>query len=154
MHIVLYQPEIPQNTGNIARLCAATQVPLHLIEPLGFSLEDKYLKRAGLDYWKNVRLYVWPDLDTYLSTEGKNRRVVLNSTHGVTPFYHFMFTEKDALIFGRETAGLPIEIWKQFEHTIQIPTYTTVRSLNLSTAAGIILYHALINTNIISRIYN
>ena len=79
MHVVLFQPEIPPNTGNVARLCAAMQVSLHLIEPLGFKLEDRYLKRAGLDYWPHVDMAVWPDLDAYIRNAGAGRRLVLTS---------------------------------------------------------------------------
>lgn len=152
MHIVLYQPEIPPNTGNIARLCAATQIPLHLIEPLGFSLEDKYLKRAGLDYWKYVKLTVWSSLDDYLQADGKHRRLVMTSARGGTPVHSFTFSFNDTCIFGRETAGLPKEVLQLSDQKIRIPIYHTVRSLNLSTSAGIIVYYALSCTGMIDSI--
>lgn len=85
MHVVLFQPEIPPNTGNVARLCAAMQVSLHLIEPLGFKLEDRYLKRAGLDYWPHVDMAVWPDLDAYIRNAGAGRRLVLTSARRAPP---------------------------------------------------------------------
>lgn len=144
MHIVLYQPEIPPNTGNIARLCAATHVPLHLIEPLGFSLEDRYLRRAGLDYWPFVDVTVWPDLDAYLEQAGRGRRLVATSARGGTPVQRMQFSLKDSLLFGPETRGLPADILALSAARVCIPQWPdTVRSLNLSTAAGIILYQAL-----------
>lgn len=152
MHILLYQPEIPPNTGNIARLCAATRTPLHLIEPLGFKLEDRYLKRAGLDYWKHVILKVWPQLDDYLLSDGLGRRLVITSARGGVAVHQFMFSADDTLVFGRETAGLPKYLMDQYEHKVRIPIYSTVRSLNLSTAAGIILYQALSITGMLTKI--
>ena len=110
MHVVLFQPEIPPNTGNVARLCAAMQVSLHLIEPLGFKLEDRYLKRAGLDYWPHVDMTVWPGLDAYLRNAGAGRRLVLTSARRGVALHRFAFTENDSLVFGRETSGLPPEV--------------------------------------------
>ncbi|MCH5277930.1 MAG: tRNA (cytidine(34)-2'-O)-methyltransferase [Desulfovibrionaceae bacterium] len=146
MHIVLYHPEIPPNTGNIARLCAATNTRLHLIEPLGFSLDDRYLKRAGLDYWPNVTLALWPDLDAYRSDQGAGRRLIMTSARQGTPVHKFRFRADDALLFGSESTGLPPELWNLAAGSVRIPTLDTVRSLNLSTAAGIILYQGLIRT--------
>src|SRR5574344_76719 len=143
MHILLYQPEIPPNTGNIARLCAATRTTLHLIEPLGFKLEDRYLKRAGLDYWPHVEKYVWPDFDTYVREAGAGKRLVMTSARGGEPLQHFAFTPQDALVFGPETRGLPAEVLARSPWRVRIPIRGVVRSLNLSTAAGIVLYGAL-----------
>lgn len=144
MHIVLYQPEIPPNTGNIARLCAATATGLHLIEPLGFSLADRYLRRAGLDYWPHVDLTVWPHLEAYLHGPGQGRRLIATSSKGGTPAHRMPFTMQDTLIFGPETRGLPDDILAIAPLRVCIPQLTnTVRSLNLSTSAGIILYQAL-----------
>lgn len=143
MHVVLFQPEIPPNTGNIARLCAAMQVPLHLIEPLGFKLEDRYLKRAGLDYWPHVQLTVWPNLETYLHHERAGKRLVLCSARRGTALHRFVFEPDDILVFGRETSGLPPEVWTLSESHVRIPIRGEVRSLNLSTAAGIVLFEAL-----------
>lgn len=144
MHIVLFQPEIPPNTGNIARLCAATQTPLHLIEPLGFSLEDRYLRRAGLDYWPHVNVTVWPDLLAYLNGPGQRRRLVATSAKAGTPVHRMDFTLEDSLLFGPETRGLPEHILNMAASRVCIPqSAETVRSLNLSTAAGIVLYQAL-----------
>lgn len=143
LHIVLFEPEIPPNTGNIARLCAATNTALHLIEPLGFSLEDKYLKRAGLDYWPHVNLSVWPDFAAYLKEAGQGRRLVMTSSKGGTPVHTFTFSPQDSLVFGPETRGLDAHILGQSDHRVRIPIRSVVRSLNLSTSAGIILYAAL-----------
>ncbi len=143
MHVVLFHPEIPPNTGNIARLCAAMQVELHLVEPLGFRLEDRYLKRAGLDYWPEVRMQVWPCLEAYLERSGHGRRLVPTSARKGTAIHRFGFTPHDSLIFGPETSGLPAEVFARSPHRIRIPIRGKVRSLNLSTAAGIVLFQAL-----------
>ena len=128
MHVVLFQPEIPPNTGNVARLCAAMQVSLHLIEPLGFKLEDRYLKRAGLDYWPHVDMAVWP-----------------------AALHRFEFTENDSLVFGRETSGLPPEVIGLSPHHVRIPIKGEVRSINLSTAAGIVLFQALVSAGLVGE---
>lgn len=143
LHIVLFEPEIPPNTGNIARLCAATNTALHLIEPLGFSIEDKYLKRAGLDYWPHVTLAVWPDFSSYVQQAGQGRRLVMTSSKGGAPVHTFAFGPQDSLVFGPETRGLPAHILEQSLSRVRIPIRGVVRSLNLSTAAGIVLYAAL-----------
>lgn len=146
MHIVLYHPEIPPNTGNVARLCAATRTPLHLIEPLGFSLEDRYLKRAGLDYWPHVDLSVWPDWQAYLDGPGRGRRLVMTTARTGAAVHRFDFTGRDALVFGPETTGLPPEVLDAWPLHVRIPIQGEVRSLNLSTAVGIVLYQALAHT--------
>lgn len=143
MHIVLFEPEIPPNTGNIVRLCAATGTELHLIEPLGFSIEDKMLKRAGLDYWPHAQVYVWPDFLHYRETAGQDKRLVMTSSKGGENFFHFVYSPEDALILGPETRGLPEDILTLSPHRVRIPIRSVVRSLNLSTAAGIIVYTAL-----------
>ncbi|BAV91670.1 tRNA (cytidine(34)-2'-O)-methyltransferase [Candidatus Desulfovibrio trichonymphae] len=143
MRIVLFEPEIPQNTGNIARLCAATGTELHLVEPLGFKLENRCLKRAGLDYWPHVRLFAWPDWQAYTAAVGHSR-AVMTSAKGGCPVQHFVFEAGDSLIFGPETRGLPPEILAASPWKTRIPMYEGgVRSLNLSTAAGVVLYMAL-----------
>ena len=147
MQIVLFEPEIPPNTGNVARLSAAARIPLHLIEPLGFRIEDRYLKRAGLDYWPHVQLKVWPDLDSFLNQpelgpEDAPRLVAASARQGA-PLHHFAFRPDDILVFGPETRGLPEHILALSAHKAHIPLRNVVRSLNLSTAAGIILYQAL-----------
>lgn len=151
VQIVLYQPEIPPNTGNIARLCAATKVKLNLIEPLGFKLEDRYLKRAGLDYWPLVDLAVWPSLESWRQ-RNEGVRLIPASARGGEPAHRFAFEADDALLFGRETSGLPDSVYASTPYRIRLPFAPgvrredgglCVRSLNLSTAAGIVLYLAL-----------
>ncbi len=145
MQIVLYQPEIPPNTGNIARSCAATCTPLHLIEPLGFSLEDKYLRRAGLDYWEHVQVHVWPCWETFVNGMGPDRIVFSSARKGV-PYHRFAYQPDDMLVFGPETRGLPDALLDQCAPCIRVPIRGSVRSLNLSTCVGIILYEALRQT--------
>lgn len=142
--VILYQPEIPQNTGNIARTCAATHIPLHLIEPLGFQLSDRYLKRAGLDYWPHVNLKVHPSLDA-LRQEISQGRWVYFSSHAHRCYYDFRFLPGDCLVFGSETRGLPAEMLEsERERVLRVPVdRALVRSLNLSTTVGIVLYEAL-----------
>lgn len=149
MHIVLFEPEIPPNTGNVARLCAATDTALHLVEPLGFSIEDRYLKRAGLDYWPHVSVSVWPSFDAYLENAGEEKRLIMTSSRGGTAVHRFPFTVDDALIFGPETRGLPDHVLNRSGHRVHIPLRGVVRSLNLSTAAGIVLYQALASTRLL-----
>ena len=146
VHLVLYEPEIPPNTGNVARLCAAMGVPLHLIEPLGFSLRDKDLKRAGLDYWSEVDVRLWPELSAYLDGAGGHRRLVATTarrTQWITPLQHAVFTPDDSLLLGPETRGLPAHVLEQCGLHVHIPIRSSTRSLNMSTAAGIVLYAAL-----------
>ncbi len=143
MHIVLVEPEIPPNTGNVARLCAATDIGLHLVQPLGFSLADRYLKRAGLDYWPHVRVSVWPDFTAYRAGAGAGKRLVMTSSKNGTGVHRFAFASDDALIFGPETRGLAAEILALSPFRVRSPIRPAVRSLNLSTAAGIVLFQAL-----------
>ncbi len=152
MQIVLFEPEIPPNTGNIARLCAATNTPLHLIKPLGFSLADKYLKRAGLDYWPHVNLTVWDTLEDFLQGPGGGKRLIATSARHGSNLHEFAFEADDVLLFGPETRGLPGHVLETVPHHIRIPILNTVRSLNLSTSAGIILYQALIRSGEISKL--
>ena len=143
LHIVLYHPEIPPNTGNIARLCAGTGTRLHLIEPLGFSIDDRHLRRAGLDYWPHVDVTVWPSLEAYLAADGAGRRLVSTSARRGEPVQRFSFTAEDSLLFGPESCGLPLEVQSRADAHVRIPVKDCIRSLNLSTSAGIILYAAL-----------
>ncbi|MDR2694874.1 MAG: tRNA (cytidine(34)-2'-O)-methyltransferase [Deltaproteobacteria bacterium] len=146
VHLVLYEPEIPPNTGNVARLCAAMGVPLHLIGPLGFSLDDKRLKRAGLDYWPEVDVQVWPGLAVYLDGAGRGRRLVAATakrSRQITVLPQAVFTPEDSLLFGPETRGLPPHVLEQCGLRVHIPIRDCARSLNMSTAAGIVLYAAL-----------
>ncbi len=143
MHIVLFEPEIPQNTGNIVRLCAVTGIDLHLIEPLGFSTDEKHLKRAGLDYWAHANVTIWPNFSAYVQGAGQNMRLVMTSSKGGDPLHRFAYTEQDSLIFGPETRGLPQEMLVQKHAGLRIPMRAGMRSLNLATAAGIVLYTAM-----------
>jgi tRNA (cytidine/uridine-2'-O-)-methyltransferase len=149
LQVVLYQPEIPQNTGNVARTCAATHTPLHLIEPLGFRLTDRYLKRAGLDYWPHVSLRVFPDLET-MQADYPYCRWIYFSSRSRRPYYDFCFLPGDCLVFGSEAKGLPNEILESKEESVlRIPIdRTRVRSLNLATTVGIALFEALRQVNL------
>ena len=143
MNIVLYQPEIPGNTGNIARLCAATDTGLHLIAPLGFFLDDRHLKRAGLDYWPHVRLTVYNGIQELYDAYPEGRFYYLSSK-AARPYTQVRYMEGDFLVFGPETRGLPEDMLaKNRDRTITIPMDGPVRSLNLSTSAGIVLYESL-----------
>ncbi len=146
-HIVLIEPEIPPNTGNIARLCGATGTVLHLVGPLGFSLDDRYLKRAGLDYWEAIDVRRWSSLEELLSSY-PGARCWYTSKKAARSYTEADFHPGDFLIFGKETTGLPDALLEADPgHTIRIPIFNDrVRSLNLSTAAGIVLYEALRQT--------
>ena len=144
LHIVLVEPLIPPNTGNVARLCAATGCALHLVEPLGFSIDDRELKRAGLDYWEHVTVIVHPSLDAYFeASTGMPRWYV--ETGGALRYDEAPYARGDALVFGRETTGLPRALLaREAERVIHLPMRPgTVRSLNLSTTVGIVAYAAL-----------
>ena len=149
--IVLYQPQIPPNTGNVARTCAATGTALHLIDPLGFSLDDRQLKRAGLDYWPLVDLHRHASWETFRGIQhaGPGRLIALSS-HADSAYCDFDFACDDWLLFGRETDGLPPEISDQADHRLVIPMRHArrlqqpgVRSLNLSVSVAIVLFEAL-----------
>lgn len=145
MHIVLVEPEIPPNTGNIARSCAATGAKLHLVKPLGFSIDDKTLKRAGLDYWPYVDLEVHENLEEFLN-KYKDMPMYLATTKGIRSYTEVSYEEDAMLLFGRETAGLPRELIEKYkDRTIRIPMSkdTRLRSLNLSNSANIVLFEAL-----------
>jgi len=143
-HIVLIEPEIPPNTGNIARLCGATGTVLHLVGKLGFSIDDKHLKRAGLDYWEAVDVRQWTDLDA-LHRAFPDGRFWYTSKKATKTHVQADYQSGDFLVFGKETFGLPEELLQRnSEQSIRIPISSSiVRSLNLSTAAGIVLYEAL-----------
>lgn len=143
LNIVLVNPEIPQNTGNIARTCAATGAVLHLIEPLGFSLADKYLKRAGLDYWHLMTYHTWPDLASFLAAH-PGTRMHFASTKAPRSYTEATYAADDYLVFGCETRGLPENLLERvYDHCIRIPMRPEARSLNLSNAVAIVLYEAL-----------
>ncbi len=144
MHVVLFEPEIPPNTGTIARLCAATCTPLHLIGPLGFSLEDKYLKRAGLDYWPYVEVHLYGHWQDFLIRRPKGR-ILAFSARATRSYTRARYEPEDLLLFGSETRGLPLELRVAFADVLYtIPMQSPhVRSLNLANAVSIVLYEAL-----------
>ncbi len=139
--IVLLEPEIPPNTGNIGRLCLSTASVLHLIEPLGFSLEDKLLKRAGLDYWEQVQVRRWPNWRAFRAAQAASARLWFLTTKSERPYWDVSFEAHDYLVFGRETRGLPESLLAEnTESCLTIPMAPATRSLNLATAVGIVLY--------------
>jgi tRNA (cytidine/uridine-2'-O-)-methyltransferase len=144
MHVVLVRPQIPQNTGSIARTCAATDTPLHLVGKLGFDISEKSVRRAGLDYWPHVKLFRHRNWEDYMR-DAQPARVWLFSKFGSRLYYKADFGKDDALVFGSETEGLGKEFLEGFpaEQILRIPIVTdAVRSLNLSNAASIALYEA------------
>ncbi len=146
LHVVLFQPQIPQNTGNIGRMCAVTRSRLHLIHPLGFEVTDKNLKRAGMDYWYSLDVHHHADWTAFKASAVAPRRLWLFTTHATRTFWEVKYADGDGLVFGNEEAGAPD--WLHAElgdpHRIKIPHANGVlRSLNLSTAAGIATYEAL-----------
>ncbi len=143
LNIVLVEPEIPQNTGNIARTCAATGAELHLVRPLGFSLDDRYMRRAGLDYWFLMRYHVYDDLAAfYRRTSGA--RCWYASTKAPRSHTGAAYRDGDYLIFGRESRGLPENLLaREYERCVRIPMRPEARSLNLSNSVAIALYEAL-----------
>lgn len=143
LHIVLLEPEIPQNTGNIARTCAATDVSLHLIEPLGFTITDSKLKRAGLDYWNTLDINYYKNIeDFYEKTKGGN--YFYYTTKAKKTYTEINYPNNSFLIFGKETAGIPENILKEnLENCVRIPMKKDLRSLNLSNAAAIAIYEVL-----------
>jgi len=143
LHIALVEPEIPANTGNIARTCAATGTTLHLIRPLGFSTEDKYLKRAGLDYWHLVDIFYYDSFEEF-SAGCRGRRFYLATTKAPRFYAEVSFAPDSVLIFGKETKGLSAEILNAYpESQIRIPMISEARSLNLGNSVAVVLYEAL-----------
>ena len=140
-NIVLVEPEIPPNTGNVGRLCLATRSTLHLVGPLGFSIDDRQLKRAGLDYWDEVDVREWSTLDE-LQQANASARFLYLTTKATQPYFEKCFRPGDFLVFGRETKGLPERVLEENrESCITIPMHGT-RSLNLATAVAIVLFEA------------
>jgi tRNA (cytidine/uridine-2'-O-)-methyltransferase len=141
-NVVLVEPEIPPNTGNIGRLCLATGSTLHLVKPLGFAIDDRTLKRAGLDYWKEVEVRLWDSLEELLKSQGEKSRLFLLTTKSGRAYYDVRFRPGDFLVFGRETKGLPEAVLAAHsERLLTIPMQGT-RSLNLATAVAIVLFEA------------
>jgi tRNA (cytidine/uridine-2'-O-)-methyltransferase len=150
LHIVLYQPEIPANTGNIARTCAGTNASLHLIRPLGFSTDDKMLKRAGCDYWPNVKINYYDSMDELFEQFPKGNFFYIETvgTKNYTDFDYSSQEEDHFFVFGRETTGLPNELLEQnLDRCLRIPQTDKIRSLNLSNTAAILVYEALRQQN-------
>lgn len=146
-HIVLVEPEIPSNTGNIVRTCSVTGSVLHLVHPLGFSLEDKYLKRAGLDYWDEVEIHQYASLQEFLDKVGLSR-AYLATTKAKQGYHEVKYRDGDYILFGKETKGLPESlIFSHMEQAIRIPMRSHARSLNLSNSVAIVLYEALRQIN-------
>jgi tRNA (cytidine/uridine-2'-O-)-methyltransferase len=144
MKIILFQPEIPQNTGNIARTCAATRTGLVLVRPLGFSISDRQMKRAGLDYWKSVAIEAVDDIERFLQ-EGP---VFFFSSKATRSYTEATYPKNSILIFGSETRGLPPEFWEKYpDQFYTIPMVKGERCLNLSSSVAIVLYEALRQTN-------
>jgi tRNA (cytidine/uridine-2'-O-)-methyltransferase len=143
MHIVLVEPEIPANTGNISRTCVVTGSSLHLIKPLGFSVDDKHLKRAGLDYWDYLDIHYYDSFQE-LKDKYPDNRFFFATTKAERRYCDFSFKPDDFLVFGKETAGLPLDLLKaNWQNCMRIPMGKHLRSLNLSNSVAIILYEAL-----------
>ncbi len=146
LHIVLFQPEIPQNTGNIGRLCALTRSRLHLIHPLGFRITDRHLKRSGMDYWKSLDVVHHQNWEEFSASPLGPRRLWLFTTHARQSYWDVKFADEDGLLFGNEGSGAPdwLHQWAGAARSVTIPQADpTLRSLNLSTAAGIGVFEAL-----------
>lgn len=143
MHIVLLEPEIPQNAGNIARTCAATGCTLHIIKPWGFSLEDKYLKRAGLDYWNLLDICYYENFEDFRN-KNFNGKIFMSTTKSRQTYVDVEYTKDSYIVFGRESSGIPEEILLNYKDTsVRIPMIEESRSLNLSNSVAIIIYEAL-----------
>ena len=143
MNIILHEPEIPANTGNIGRTCVATGTTLHLIKPLGFDISDKAVRRAGMDYWKDLALYVYEDFNDFVS-KNPNARIYMATTKAKKAYTEVIYEENDFIMFGKESAGIPEEILIKYEDTsVRIPMIGEIRSLNLSNSVAIMLYEAL-----------
>lgn len=143
-HVVLVEPEIPPNTGNVGRLCLATGAHLHLVQPLGFSLDDRALKRAGLDYWHEVKVTVWESFAALQAAQPADARWFFLTTKATRAYWDAEFRAGDFFVFGRETKGLPEPLLAaNAERCVTIPMPGSTRSLNLATSVGIVLYEAL-----------
>ncbi len=143
-NIVLVTPQIPNNTGAIGRLCVNTGSSLHLIKPIGFDIDEKAVRRAGLDYWHKIDLHVWESIDDFMSAHPNKERFFFATTKTDRPYFEVDFQEGDYLLFGSETSGIPTEILNAFpEQTMTIPMTKEGRSLNLAISSGIILYEAI-----------
>lgn len=143
LNVALLEPEIPANTGNVARLCGAAEIRLHLIHPLGFRLDDRHLRRAGLDYWQEIDVRQHESFEAFLNHDEEVRsRLIAFSSHAVLNYTKATISKGDYLLFGRESVGLPEGIKSEYP-CYKVPIWGKVRSLNLSTAVGIVTYHCL-----------
>ncbi len=151
IHVVLFQPEIPQNTGNVGRMCAFSGARLHLIHPLGFEITDKHLRRAGMDYWHSLDVHHHDDWSSFMNSGAGPKRLWLLTTHAAQPLWQARFCDEDGLVFGNEGAGAPKWLHQQVgeDHRLRIPSFGNhdLRSLNLASSAGIATYEALRQTN-------
>lgn len=144
LNIVLVEPEIPQNTGNIVRTCAATESVLHLVRPLGFEVSDKYLKRAGLDYWQYTEIHYYDSIEEVMDKFYNGNNFYFLSTKGKIIHSDAKFKDGDFLVFGKESHGLPEPLLKKYyDKTLRIPMFGELRSLNLSNSVAIVVYEAL-----------
>ena len=153
IHIVLFQPEIPQNTGNIGRMCALTRSRLHLIHPLGYTINDRNLRRAGMDYWYSLDVHEHANWEAFRSSPAAPRRLWLLTTKTSRSFWAARYEDGDGLVFGNESAGAPEWLHNELgeEHRITIPhANPELRSLNLSTAAGVACYEAIRQTGLLA----
>lgn len=147
LNIVLVEPEIPQNTGNIARTCAAIGATLHLVKPLGFSIDDKHVKRAGLDYWHLLDIRVYENIDEFMKTN-KGKRMYFSTTKADKTYCDVKFEEDAFILFGKETKGLDEKLlYENMETAIRIPMISEARSLNLSNAVAVVAYEAMRQNN-------
>ena len=144
MNVVLVEPEIHQNVGNVGRTCVGTGTPLHLVGKLGFSLDDKHLKRAGLDYWPRLDLRLHPSFEAFLQTAGADPNLLFFSAEGERDFWSAPYAPETALVFGKESAGLPPSLRARYRDRLyRVPHSKSIRSLNLATCVGVVLYEAL-----------
>ncbi len=146
LHVVLFQPEIPQNTGNIGRTCAITESRLHLIYPLGFEIRDKHLRRSGMDYWHNLDIRHHENWEAFKESDDGPARLFLMTTKGARSYWDIEYKDGDGLVFGREGSGAPDWMHKEIgeDRRVFIPLYNdTLRSLNLATSAGIAVYEVM-----------
>lgn len=146
LHLILFQPDIPQNTGNVGRLCAVTRSRLHLIHPLGFTISDRHLKRSGMDYWHALDVHHHDDWDAFLASDAGPQRIWLFTTKARRSYWDARFADGDGLLFGKETSGSPqwLHDWAGDDRRLTIPQYNPeLRSLNLASSAAIATYEAL-----------
>lgn len=147
MNIVLLEPEMPANTGNIGRTCVATETKLHLIEPLGFRLTDKYIKKAGLDYWDNLDLTIYTNVEEFLN-RNKGAKIYMATTKALKTYAEVEYEPDCFIMFGKESGGIPEEMLMNYKETsVRIPMKEEARSLNLSNSVSIVLYEALRQNN-------